>query len=44
MRLHDYESACPILERLDQVDTLEGSFYAMLNACRRLQRAATRPE
>jgi predicted Zn-dependent protease len=44
MRLHDYESACPILERLDQVETLDGSFYAMLNACRRLQRAATRPE
>ncbi len=44
IRLHDYESACPILERLDLVETLDGSFYAMLNACRRLQRAASRPE
>jgi Tfp pilus assembly protein PilF len=44
VRLHDYESACPLLERLDQVETLDGSFHAMLNACRRMQRAATRSE
>jgi hypothetical protein len=44
VRLHDFESACPILERLDQVERLEGSFHAMLNACLRIQRAAARLE